>query len=111
MTTEDKYPDFLPLWTHALEEIHGRDDDPIPILVARNEYDLDWFSGTCCFTGEAFFNKQAPFRECHVCDSLTHASSEMVDDLGRFYIYKEKLAKHLIKVHPEIWDMWKEKMS
>ncbi len=112
---KDKYPDFLPQWTNALEHIHK---DKFFGIVAGSKsandvkhqalvhFQLDWTTGTCCLTGEAFFHHYAP-EECRICTRMTYEESTIaVKSLNNLYEYKIKLAEHLQEDHPSIWTQW-----
>ena len=112
---KDKYPKFLPQWTNALEHIHK---DKFFGLIksfksanavknkANEEFNLDWASGRCCLTGEAFFHEYAPER-CNTCHYMTYdGSTKAVKSLDNLYKYKIELAEHLQEHHPETWERW-----
>ncbi len=110
----DKYPKFLPQWTGAMCHIHN--DKRLLIIhkynrdcamgEADDHFNLDWYSGTCCLTGEAFFHKSAP-SNCQECNHFTLSRSQTaLKSLNNLYEYKINLAKHLQEEHPETWAKW-----
>lgn len=110
----DNYPKFLPQWTKAVEHFTSNTTElPTKYSVVRKykrEYKLDWTEGKCCLTGEAFFHKDAPDETCSDCEDYTYNSSIVLKDLNAFYEFKNNLAEHLQKDHPEIWEQWAEKI-
>ena len=112
--TTDKYPKFLPQWTNAVEHICGagvQTANRNTMKVAKEKFGLDWYSSTCCLTGEAFFHERAD-KYCNKCEFFTfdraHSALETRNGL---YEYKKDLAEHLQKSHPQVWEQWKEKMK
>lgn len=113
----DPYPTFIPQWTHAMEEIHRHRtllkiiplSEPNTFTTMRKageKYNLDWFSGACCLTGEAFLHQSAPY-DCDTCKYFTYDGSQIaLGSLKKFYKYKEELAEHMQKEHIEVWDSW-----
>lgn len=112
---DDKYPEFLPEWTHALEHIHkakyfglkkSKKGSSEVMDVAKDDFNLDWLSGTCCLTGEAFFHKYAP-TGCYTCSELTYnGAQQALKSLNNLYNYKIRLAEHLKEKHPSVWAEW-----
>ncbi len=114
----DKYPKFLPQWTSAMCHIYN-DRERTFLLFKKHKYNienaigeaddhfnLDWYSGTCCLTGEAFFHQGAP-SDCRECSGFTLSRSQVaLRSLDNLYQYKIELAKHLQEVHPETWEKW-----
>ena len=114
----DRYPDFLPQWTNAMCHIYNDKERTFllfnkhkynrdnPMHEADEHFDLDWYSPTCCLTGEAFFHQGTPWG-CHECKYFTLGrSQEALKSLDNLYRYKINLAEHLKKDHPEVWKKW-----
>jgi len=117
--TIDEYPKFLPEWTNAIEQINKKTFGLIPqhhsentaMIKCKQRFELNWMSGACCLTGEAFFHHYAPTHTCIICSVLTYDSTYALVSTSKLYKYKKELAEHLIESHPEIWNEWKEKMA
>jgi len=82
---KDKYPHFLPTWTNAINHIQEEESfkwikdkfkKNFVIHESYKKYNLSWYSGECCLTGEAFFNQYRP-EECDICDNNTYDASLM----------------------------------
>jgi len=110
----DNYPKFLPQWTKAIlyTRKHRDHTDSIVndiITVANKKFDLDWYTDTCCLTGEAFFHEAAPYEKCDSCSKFTF-NCKVFRTLNGFYELKNDLAKHLQIEHTDIWDKWKDRI-
>lgn len=110
----DNYPKFLPLWTKAVKYTvkHGIRKNYLAddvIRIGNQKFNLDWYSTTCCLTGEAFFHEEAPIGECHECHVFTFGCSAF-RSLDNFYRFKNELALHLQEKHTDIWNKWKDRI-
>lgn len=118
----DPYPNFMPLWTHAIEFVHTKCKKEIKSLMGkkgwsvssivvdmiRRKFNLSYTQAKSCLIGEGhrFNNKYDDFLEegyCEDCSKIAYSSAlTACDSIEALYKFKSELMKHFKKKHKEL---------